>query len=728
MNAPRTSTVIALVCLGVSLVQGAPQNSQSASASTSQPPTSPSTTVPRLIKFSGVLKSVDSHLQAGSVSVNLALYELQQGGSPLWTETQTVILDEQGRYTLLLGATQPQGLPIDLFTSGKALWLAVDTAAGAPQPRVLLVAVPYALKAADADTLGGKPASAYALAGSTTVVPLAAGAQSAPAIRGRSGGSIRAEVASSPQPAAPCGVTSDGTATPNTIAKFTSACNIQNSNLTDTGTKLGLFLTNPTYDFDLSKSQDQDTIFRVRNPNPGSHARANLRLEADSTIFSVIAQSIANGKSVIFQGQNDNNMAFQQIANAPITFYTTAAERVRILGNGNVGIGTSTPTAVLEVNGTAKFDQTVTFLQPLTSSSQLISTVSTGTAPLQVNSTTQVTNLNASFLGGIAASGFAPATGSSSYVAKNGDTMTGPLNLPANGLTAGTNQLVLSGGNVGVGTTAPTAPLEVDAPSGDRLALAQYDHGRLLVRGEQVNPLIVFTHSTDPSKYTDPTSDDAPVVSYTGIVGRSGEVPVENTWTGYDFDSATTDNGFTGSRIAAQFAGLLSGQINSDLLFLNANYPAGLVERMRITSQGKVGIGTTTPTNIFTVVQGGGHAIADGWDTYSSRRWKSNIHTIHGALVKVEELRGVQYTYTANGHRDIGMIAEEVGKVVPEVVSYEANGKDAQGIDYARLTALLVQAVKEQESQIQRQQSQIKQQQAEIQRLESAVEALKRTR
>jgi len=85
------------------------------------------------------------------------------------------------------------------------------------------------------------------------------------------------------------------------------------------------------------------------------------------------------------------------------------------------------------------------------------------------------------------------------------------------------------------------------------------------------------------------------------------------------------------------------------------------------------------------------------------------------------------------------MIAEEVGKVVPEVVSYEANGKDARGIDYARLTALLVEAVKQQQAEIRQQQSQLakqqlqvkqqqqfeaRQQQAEIRRLQSKVEAL----
>jgi hypothetical protein len=49
----------------------------------------------------------------------------------------------------------------------------------------------------------------------------------------------------------------------------------------------------------------------------------------------------------------------------------------------------------------------------------------------------------------------------SSKVLKSGDTMTGTLNLPANGLVAGTSQLVLSGGNVGIGTSSPGSPLDV---------------------------------------------------------------------------------------------------------------------------------------------------------------------------------------------------------------------------------------------------------------------------
>ena len=52
----------------------------------------------------------------------------------------------------------------------------------------------------------------------------------------------------------------------------------------------------------------------------------------------------------------------------------------------------------------------------------------------------------------------------------------------------------------------------------------------------------------------------------------------------------------------------------------------------------------------------------------------------------------------AGSKHDIGLIAEEVGEVVPEVVAYEENGVDAKGVDYARLTAVLIEAVKEQQA------------------------------
>jgi uncharacterized small protein (DUF1192 family) len=137
-----------------------------------------------------------------------------------------------------------------------------------------------------------------------------------------------------------------------------------------------------------------------------------------------------------------------------------------------------------------------------------------------------------------------------------------------------------------------------------------------------------------------------------------------------------------------------------------------------------VGIRVTAPTNILTIVQNSNtDPIADHWTEYSSRRWKTNIRPIQGALDKVEHLTGVYYDWKADGEHDIGLVAEDVGQVIPEVVAYEANGKDAKSVDYARLTALLIEAVKEQQAQIQTLKSEIERLSA---RLEGGVETASR--
>jgi hypothetical protein len=120
--------------------------------------------VPRLVKFSGEVRDARGE-PLGSVAVRLtfAVYEAQTGGAALWAETQMVELDEQGRYSVLLGATRSDGLPVELFPAGKARWLGVQVERRDEDPRVLLVSVPYALKAEDAAMLGGRRASDFVL-------------------------------------------------------------------------------------------------------------------------------------------------------------------------------------------------------------------------------------------------------------------------------------------------------------------------------------------------------------------------------------------------------------------------------------------------------------------------------------------------------------------------------------------------------------------------------------
>lgn len=120
--------------------------------------------VPRLVNFSSNATDSQGRLITGIAGATFAIYKEQYEGSPLWLETQNIQADGQGNYTVQLGATKPEGLPLDLFTSGEARWLAVTINGGIEQPRVLLLSVPYALKASDSDTIGGLPPSAFMLA------------------------------------------------------------------------------------------------------------------------------------------------------------------------------------------------------------------------------------------------------------------------------------------------------------------------------------------------------------------------------------------------------------------------------------------------------------------------------------------------------------------------------------------------------------------------------------
>jgi hypothetical protein len=113
------------------------------------------------VKFSGALRDEAGHAKPGIAGVTFALYKEQTGGVPLWLETQNVSGDNKGNYTVLLGSTKPEGLPADLFTSNEAQWLGVQIEGQTEQARILFVSVPYALKAADAETIGGLPPSAF---------------------------------------------------------------------------------------------------------------------------------------------------------------------------------------------------------------------------------------------------------------------------------------------------------------------------------------------------------------------------------------------------------------------------------------------------------------------------------------------------------------------------------------------------------------------------------------
>ncbi len=122
------------------------------------------TSVPNLIRYGGTLKDASGAPIASATGVAFAIYKQQDGGAPVWMETQNVSTDAGGNYSVLLGSTTATRLPSDIFSQEEQRWLGVQAQGQAEQPRVLLVGVPYAMKAVEADRLAGHSASEFVTA------------------------------------------------------------------------------------------------------------------------------------------------------------------------------------------------------------------------------------------------------------------------------------------------------------------------------------------------------------------------------------------------------------------------------------------------------------------------------------------------------------------------------------------------------------------------------------
>ncbi len=97
---------------------------------------------------------------------------------------------------------------------------------------------------------------------------------------------------------------------------------------------------------------------------------------------------------------------------------------------------------------------------------------------------------------------------------------------------------------------------------------------------------------------------------------------------------------------------------------------------------------------------GGNNLRIDYTGVASSRRWKTNIQPLRGSVDVVKQLQGVSFDWKEDGTADIGLIAEEVGAILPEIVEFEENGVDAKSVHYSKLVSVLIEAVKEQQQQL----------------------------
>lgn len=150
-------------------------------------------------------------------------------------------------------------------------------------------------------------------------------------------------------------------------------------------------------------------------------------------------------------------------------------------------------------------------------------------------------------------------------------------------------------------------------------------------------------------------------------------------------------------------AGYIGYSSTFDAFVLGALHQGVAWKNILITQQGQnsnVGVRTNTPGVTFEVGTNGDGTVgrANAWNTFSDVRWKKDISPITNGLEKVKGLQGVNYTWKSTDKKDFGFIAQEVEKVLPLAVHTDDQGY--KSVDYARITAVLVEALKEQQKTI----------------------------
>lgn len=114
-----------------------------------------------------------------------------------------------------------------------------------------------------------------------------------------------------------------------------------------------------------------------------------------------------------------------------------------------------------------------------------------------------------------------------------------------------------------------------------------------------------------------------------------------------------------------------------------------------IANNGRVGIGTVSPSQTLDVQ---GNIEANAYYHDSDIRLKKNIKIIENPIEKIKELEGVEFDWKQTNKSTIGLIAQDVEKVLPQIVN--TNEEGFKSVEYSNLVALLIEVVKEQQKQI----------------------------
>ncbi|MEE4177061.1 MAG: tail fiber domain-containing protein [Bacteroides sp.] len=387
-------------------------------------------------------------------------------------------------------------------------------------------------------------------------------------------------------------------------------------------------------------------------------------------------------------GYSDGNIANSTALGANVML--THSNTVILGNNANIGIGTTTPEGMLEIKGNSVDNFPHVFLTETDGFSRI--SFRTLLAPEKhwvIAATTQESNslsqYHINFNNGIEGKNMFSIYGDSRLYLHGEVGITGGLNVSGE---------IGIGGMVGIGTTAPNRLLHVFGEANPRI---------LVESPAQAPELNLKRGSTLHSMYVNGNQDlvfsctsDRMVITDNGMVGIGTINPTRPL---HIFGEANPRilvespaqapelNLKRGSTVHALY---VNG--NDDLVF----YCLG--DRMSLTNDGNVGIGTTAP-NYKLDVRG---TIGNSTTLYhSDRRWKTRIQPIPYGLNALIQLQGVSYVWKQEEFPQMGFeegiqfgfIAQDLEQVIPELVKTDAEGY--KSIDYVKLLPVMAEAIKE---------------------------------
>jgi hypothetical protein len=625
--------------------------------------TSPITTssVPRLIRFGSSFKPANGLPPQPTEGATLSIYREEQGGTPLWQETQNVAVSAEGRYNLLLGSTVTDGLPMELLTAGEPRWLGVtfNRPGEVEQPRVRLASVPYALKAVDAETLGGIPASAYLRDPSAPISTTGAIGSSTGTSATTAG--TNAVSGKSVKPHATSGTT-------NFLGVFTNATDLGSSALYQNGMQIGLNTTTPL-DFLHARFADTSGVFT-------GYAVQNLSSGASS--YSGMLFYDQNNALGQFQGFNNSTHEYRinNIASGgSINFMIGSSSKFFVGNNGNIGIGTSSPQSKLDVagdvnlTGSLRFGGSVVLRMP--------NSTSFGLGTNALSNSTGIQNTAAGFLA-LAAD----TTGGSNTafgLSALGNNTTGSLNTAVGIATLSSN---ISGtNNTAVGNAALF---------GNTVGTFNAAIGTQALGGNTTGTSNTAVGAGALSSNTTGSNNVAVGDNAAANVGAGNSNNIHIANQGASGDSGVIRIGTPGTQSSFFVAGV------NGVTTTNSAVPV-LID----TTNGQLGV------------------------TSSSRRYKEDIQDMGDSSRALMHLRPVTFLYKksfADGTKPIqyGLIAEEVAEVYPDLVARSSDGQ-IETVKYQVLPAMLLNEVQRQDREIRLLEQQNQALQERLAKLEAAV-------